>query len=120
MSLPKFNLNKLRKSVSQQQRDMKKNIADLLLLDRLQAQLNKENKKDKKGDDMPKKYIKGVFNLEISLVPDQEAEVPGGSPDAFWALPIDKYEYDERDFFEREILNCSDEGDKHFLGNAVL
>jgi len=117
MSLPKFNLDKLRKTVSRQQREMKKNIADLLLLDRLQSQFKKENKK---GDGMTKKYIKGVFNLEISLVPDEGADVPD-NPDANWIIQTSNYE-DKRDFFEREILNSFDEYDdrKHFLGSSVL
>jgi len=42
MSLPKFNLSKLRDSVAQQQAVTKKDIANLLLLDRLQAQLSKQ------------------------------------------------------------------------------
>jgi len=44
MSLPKFNLNKLRESVSAQQAVTKKDIADLLLLDRLRAGISKQKK----------------------------------------------------------------------------
>ena len=50
MSLPKFNLDKLRKSVSRQQAVIKKDIANLLLLDRLQSQIARQKGDFKKID----------------------------------------------------------------------
>ena len=47
MYLPKFNLSKLRQSVANQQNVTKKDIANLLLLDRLQSQVEQV-----KGDDL--------------------------------------------------------------------
>jgi hypothetical protein len=44
MPLPKFNLNKLRESVSAQQSATKKDIANLLLLDRLKASIGRQKK----------------------------------------------------------------------------
>jgi len=49
MSIPKFNLSKLRKSVLRQQQVTKKDIANLLLLDRLQSQVKE---KSGGGDDI--------------------------------------------------------------------
>ena len=51
MSLPKFNLDKLRESVSQQQAITRKDMANLFLLDRLQAQISRE-KGEYKGKDI--------------------------------------------------------------------
>jgi len=48
MSLPKFNLSKLRESVSRQQSVTRKDIRNLLLLERLQAQIGKQSRVNEK------------------------------------------------------------------------
>ena len=48
MSIPKFNLSKLRESVAQQQSVTRKDIANLLLLDRLQSMVKKQSFQKKK------------------------------------------------------------------------
>ena len=52
MSLPKFNLSKLRDSVAQQQAVTKKDIANLLLLDRLQAMIKSQKPKERKRESL--------------------------------------------------------------------
>jgi len=52
MSLPKFNLSKLRDSVAQQQAVTKKDIANLLLLDRLQAMVKSQKPKERKRESL--------------------------------------------------------------------
>jgi len=65
MSLPKFNLSKLRDSVAQQQAVTKKDIANLLLLDRLQAQLSKQAVKSDPMNAKPLK--KGWARIKLNL-----------------------------------------------------
>lgn len=48
MSLPKFNLSKLRESVSRQQSVTREDIRNLLLLERLQAQIGKQSRENEK------------------------------------------------------------------------
>ena len=50
MSIPKFNLHKLRASVASQQTVTKKDIRNLLLLDRLRAGIGKQSQKQKEID----------------------------------------------------------------------
>ena len=50
MSIPKFNLHKLRASVASQQTVTKKDIRNLLLLDRLRAGIGKQSQKQKEVD----------------------------------------------------------------------
>ena len=48
MSLPKFNLSKLKESVSRQQSATREDIRNLLLLERLQAQIGKQSRANEK------------------------------------------------------------------------
>lgn len=64
MSLPKFNLSKLRKSIVDQQSVTKKDIRNLLLLDRLQAQVKSENNSRKISN--LKKFPKTKYYLDIA------------------------------------------------------
>ena len=67
MSLPKFNLSKLRDSVAQQQAVTKKDIANLLLLDRLQAQLSKQAVKKDPMNVKPLKKGWARINLKLEF-----------------------------------------------------
>ena len=57
MSLPKFNLSKLKESVSRQQSATREDIRNLLLLERLQAQIGKQSRANEK------KYKSEGYNL---------------------------------------------------------
>ena len=65
MSIPKFNLSKLRESVMQQQSVTRKDIANLLLLDRLQSMVKRQysQKKNMKSKD---NFITIVIMFEIT------------------------------------------------------
>ena len=65
MSLPKFNLSKLRLAVSRQQAVTKKDIANLLLLDRLQSQLRKQSGERKDFDLPPLSNGEARFYVEF-------------------------------------------------------
>jgi hypothetical protein len=127
MSLPKFNLSKLRDSVSKQQEVTKKDIANLLLLDRLQAQMRREKTENKepkiKEDKIP--YGKVVLLLKLRETSNKEEymvleDSGGDAGDRFRSYSYDSYEDDLLSNIARsECIGRSDEAFSEYIGEDI-
>ena len=70
MSLPKFNLSKLKESVAKQQAVTKEDIRNLLLLDRLQAQVASQNSLARSGFTIKGKRLTKKDKVNLKENPD--------------------------------------------------
>ena len=127
MSLPKFNLSKLRDSVSKQQEVTKKDIANLLLLDRLQAQMRREKAEEKepkiKEDRIPYGQVVLILDLKETSNKDEYMVLsfPGGdSGERFEKHSYDLYKYDLLSNIARsDCINKVDEAFSEYIGEDV-
>jgi len=67
MSLPKFNLSKLKEAVSRQQKVTRQDIRNLLLLDRLQAEVAKQDQVKKPKDKSGEKYKITIIDFKLPI-----------------------------------------------------
>ena len=67
MSIPKFNLSKLKEAVSNQQKATRQDIRNLLLLERLQADVSKQNQAKKSKSKSGEVYKVTVNGLQLKL-----------------------------------------------------
>ena len=71
MSIPKFNLSKLKESVSRQQEATKQDIRNLLLLDRLQSDISRQNQTKKSKSKSGEFYKVTINGYQIPLNDDK-------------------------------------------------
>ena len=107
MSLPRFNLQKLRAAVSAQQAVTKKDIRNLLLLERLRSEFRKQNQEKK---EVAFKYLVRFFNNNNDGVVQEIAWVgPVASSVSFCQFLEDKIkeskESNKETYFFEEIYD---------------
>lgn len=125
MSLPKFNLSKLRESVLKQQSVTKRDIASLLLLDRLQAQIRREKTEESKikEDKIPYGKVVLVLNLKETSNKDEYMVLFHKSGHAGERFSTHSYANYESDLLSNiamsECIGESDESFTRFIGGDI-
>jgi len=108
MSIPKFNLSKLKESVAKQQAVTKEDIRNLLLLDRLQSQISSQSSVGRSGFAIKGKRLTGKDKINRKENPDT------GIYNAFIDSVVEgkdfymEFNFDEGNPYDDPILKGSD------------
>lgn len=108
MSIPKFNLQKLKESVAQQQSATKKDIKNLLLLERLQAEIAKQVESRNQRSIFGRIGRKLTKEDKVDLKKDPEAILYNEYIDSILSNREANFSFDEDDYKEEDELNYGD------------